>query len=110
MKRLYGRPFDKGGRTASSGTLVPALLRWLFAHPYLRTRPPKSTGRELFDEVFLTKILKKSAGSRPEDIIHTVTLFTPLANHDAYMRFVHRRTKVHELIVSGGGGEECILP
>ena len=109
MKRLYGRPFDRSGRTASSGTLVPALLRWLLAHPYLRARPPKSTGRELFDEVFLTKILKKSAGSPPEDIIHTVALFSPLAIHDAYVRFVQRRTKVHEVIVSGGGAKNAFF-
>jgi anhydro-N-acetylmuramic acid kinase len=109
MKRLYDRPFDRGGRTASAGKPVPALLRWLLAHPYLRTRPPKSTGRELFDEAFLTKVLEKSAGSLHEDVIHTVALFTPLAIHDAYRRFVQRRARVDELIVSGGGAKNAFF-
>jgi anhydro-N-acetylmuramic acid kinase len=109
MKQLYGKPFDRNGRIASAGKPVPTLLRWLLAHPYLRARPPKSTGRELFNGAFLEKVLRKSAGAAPEDIIHTVALFTPLSIRDAYVRFVQRRTKVQELIVSGGGAKNAFF-
>jgi anhydro-N-acetylmuramic acid kinase len=103
MKRFYGRRFDRDGLVASRGTVIPALLALLSRHPYLRRKPPKSTGRELFGEEFLKSILKHSRGKSHQDVIHTAALLTPLAVYDAYTRFVKRRMKVDEIIVSGGG-------
>src|ERR1041384_738413 len=46
-RTLYGMSYDIGGRIASRGKLIPSLLGWMAAHPYLRRPPPKSAGREL---------------------------------------------------------------
>ncbi len=113
MKHFYGRRFDRDGRVASRGNIIPALLTPLSRHPYFRQRPPKSTGREVFGEQFVELILEKSRGMLPDDIIHTVALLTPLAVHDAYIRFVKNRMQVDEIIVSGGGARnrfflECL--
>jgi anhydro-N-acetylmuramic acid kinase len=72
-------------------------------------RPPKSTGRELYNEAFLNGILRHAKGAAHEDIIHTVALFTPLSIHDAYRRFVAKRAGVDELIVSGGGAKNAFI-
>ena len=109
MKRLYGRRYDRGGKTAASGKPVAGLLRWLLAHPYLRVRPPKSTGREVYDERFLSELLQRAKGAAHADIIHTAALYTPLAIHDAYRRFVQGTMTVDEIIVSGGGAKNAFF-
>jgi anhydro-N-acetylmuramic acid kinase len=101
MKRFYKEPFDKNGKTAASGTILPRLLSWLARHPYLKHIPPKSTGREMFGKDFAEKILEIAGHSRRIDIITTVSEFTALSIFDSCRRFV--KTKPDELLVSGGG-------
>ena len=109
MKRLYGRRYDRGGKIAASGRPIPALLQWLLAHPYLRVRPPRSTGREVYNEEFLNEVLRRAKGAAHKDIIHTAALFTPLSVYDAYCRFVQKRSAVDELLVSGGGAKNAFI-
>ncbi len=109
MRRLYGRPYDRGGRVAASGKPVPDVLQWLLKHPYLRQRPPKSTGRELYDETFLDEVIRRSRRAAHADIVHTVALYTPLSIADAHQRFTGKRMRVDELIVSGGGAKNTFF-
>jgi anhydro-N-acetylmuramic acid kinase len=102
-KRFFRRPFDRNGEIALAGRSHPPLLRSLLRHPYLLKNPPKSTGRELFGEDFIRRILSTSRGVDPQDIITTVTEFTALSIHNSYLRFIRPRLKIDELIVSGGG-------
>lgn len=51
---------DRGGRLAQRGEVHSGLLQWLLAHPYLHRQPPKSTGRELFGELYVQKVLAQS--------------------------------------------------
>ena len=51
---------DRGGRLAQRGHVHLGLLRWLLAHPYLHRSPPKSTGRELFGESYVLKVLAQA--------------------------------------------------
>jgi anhydro-N-acetylmuramic acid kinase len=83
----------------------------LLMHPYLRIKPPKTAGREQFGDSFAREIIKwgDSHGTRPNDLIRTATLFTPLSIADALHRFVLPRTKVRELIVSGGGARNPLM-
>ena len=43
MKKLYNRPFDRGGKVAKSGSVIPALINWMTRLNYFDQRPPKST-------------------------------------------------------------------
>jgi anhydro-N-acetylmuramic acid kinase len=52
-QRHLGRPMDESGVWAAGGSPEPALLRELRAEPYFQQRPPKSTGRDLFNEAWL---------------------------------------------------------
>ncbi|MGB2869121.1 MAG: anhydro-N-acetylmuramic acid kinase [Bacteroidota bacterium] len=103
MMRYFRKPFDRNGAIASQGKILPKLLRWMTGHGYLKQRPPKSTGREVFGEMFIREILKRSRGERREDVIATATEFTAASVYDQYKRFVRRRHQVDEVIVSGGG-------
>jgi anhydro-N-acetylmuramic acid kinase len=103
MQKLYKKPFDKNGKIASSGKLIPLLLQQLITHPYLWMPPPKSTGRELFGKNLIDAILNKHKSAPKQDIIATVTEFTALSIYLNYLKFIQPRTKIDELLVSGGG-------
>ena len=103
MQRLYGKKFDTDGTVAASGQVIPGLFAGLARHPYLRRRPPKSTGREEFGEDMIRRILRAARGAKHADVIRTVAAFTPFSIHDACRRFVPASTRIDEVIVSGGG-------
>src|SRR5262249_40350595 len=70
------RAFDEGGRLGRRGGVLGHLLRWMLAHPFLRRRPPKSTGREEFGEPFLRALLRRAPRARHEDLLATAAEFT----------------------------------
>jgi anhydro-N-acetylmuramic acid kinase len=103
MRRLFEKPYDRDGSTALRGDVVPGLISWMISHPYFKRRPPKSTGREEFGEMVVRELLKRARGVENVDVITTVTEFTALSVFDQYNRFIRKRMKVDELLVSGGG-------
>jgi anhydro-N-acetylmuramic acid kinase len=108
----HGRQrFDKGARIAQTGRSVPALLNELMRDPYLRMAPPKSTGREYYGHAYLKKVLAlgKKHGAEPADLIRAATIFTALSVVDALNRFVLPKSKIRQLIVSGGGAKNPLL-
>jgi len=74
--------YDESGELAATGTLNKPLLTELLNHPYLKRRPPKSTGRETFGREMVDKIL-----TWPEmtdaDRVATATEFTALTIADS---------------------------
>ena len=103
--------YDRDARIARRGRLEPGLLATLVAHPFFRAKPPKSAGREEFGEAFLERAetWKKRNAIRSEDLLHTVTLLTPLTIVDALRRWVLPRMRVDDLIVSGGGAHNPLV-
>jgi anhydro-N-acetylmuramic acid kinase len=103
--------FDRGARLARQGELNVKLLKELLRDPYLRLNPPKSTGREYYGRVYFQELLRmaRKYGAGPLDLIRTTTEFTVASVVDALKRFVLRRTKVQQLIVSGGGARNPLI-
>src|SRR5712691_9868428 len=103
--------FDKNAQLASQGRSIPALLDDLMRDPYFKLRPPKSTGREYYGHAYLKKILAlgRRHRAKPNDLIRAATIFTALSVVDALNRFVLRKTKIHQLIVSGGGAHNPLI-
>jgi len=103
--------YDKGARLAQQGRSIPALVDELMHDPYLKLAPPKSTGREYYGRTYLQKLL--AAGGRhkanPNDLVRAATVFTSLSIVDALNRFVLPKTKIHQLIVSGGGAQNPLI-
>jgi anhydro-N-acetylmuramic acid kinase len=105
------RRFDKNAQLALDGRSNPALLDELLRDPYLRVAPPKSTGREYYGHAYLKKILAlgRRHRAKPNDLIRAATIFTALSVVDALNRFVLRKTKIDQLIVSGGGARNPLI-
>ena len=103
--------YDKNAQLAGQGRFLPALLNELLRDPYLRQPPPKSTGREYYGASYIQKLLRlgKKYHAKPNDLIRAATVFTGLSIVDALNRFVLPKTKIHQLIVSGGGARNPLL-
>jgi anhydro-N-acetylmuramic acid kinase len=105
-RATHGRAaYDQDARIALSGRTIPELLVRLMHEPYLRKKPPKSTGRELFGQAYAQSLLAwgKQHHAGDADLIRTATIFTSMSIADAFRRFILPRTRVEELIVAGGG-------
>ena len=106
MMRLVSggkKRFDRDGKMAGRGTVDRRLLSELLRHPFLRRRPPKSTGREEFGDFFAERIYRRAAkkGLADADIVATVTAFTAATIARAYRQFLPALPD--ELILCGGG-------
>jgi anhydro-N-acetylmuramic acid kinase len=103
--------FDENARLASQGRSLAALLDELLRDPFLKLAPPKSTGREYYGHAYLKKLLAlgRRYRAKPKDLIRTATIFTALSVVDALNRFVTPKTKIHQLIVSGGGAHNPLI-
>jgi anhydro-N-acetylmuramic acid kinase len=103
--------YDKGARLAQQGRSIPALIDALMRDPYLKLAPPKSTGREYYGRSYLQRLLAlgKHHHAKPNDLIRAATIFTALSIVDALNRFVLPKTKINQLVVSGGGARNPLL-
>jgi len=113
MERItHGKSaYDRDARFALSGRTIQELLVRMMREPYLRKKPPKSTGRELFGAQYAQMLLAwgHHHHSGNADIVRTATVFAPLSIADAFRRFIIPRTQIHELIVAGGGARNPLM-
>lgn len=103
--------FDRGARLARQGVTNSKVLKELLRDPFLRLGPPKSTGREYYGRAYFQELLRmgKKYGAGPNDLIRTTTEFTVGSVVDALRRFALKKTKVQQLIVSGGGAKNPLI-
>jgi anhydro-N-acetylmuramic acid kinase len=103
--------FDRNAELAAKGKLLPELLRMLLRDNYFSKLPPKSAGREQYGEEYLRALLshREARRANPEDMIRTATILTALSVLDAFHKFIGPKTKIGELIVSGGGAHNPLL-
>ena len=108
----HGRQlFDKDAKLARIGYLSRPLLKALLKDPYLKLKPPKSTGREYYGATYTKKLLAlgRRYNVKPNDLIRTVATFTAVSVADALHTFVLPKHKIEEIIVSGGGAQNPLL-
>jgi anhydro-N-acetylmuramic acid kinase len=101
--------FDAGGVWAAKGNVCERLLRDWLRHPYLRAKPPKSTGRELFGEPFFDVALReiKKARLSKFDAVATFAAFTAHSLAFNYRR--HLPSAPSRIILTGGGAANRTL-
>ena len=90
--------FDKDGTWAKAGKVDKALLATLLEEPYFAKHAPKSTGRELFNILWLGKILRGHRAVSSENVQATLLALTVAT----IVREV-KRYGVQQLLVCGGG-------
>jgi anhydro-N-acetylmuramic acid kinase len=108
----HGRKaYDRNAEMAGRGTFLPRLSDDLMRDDYYVKPPPKSAGREQYGEAYVRRVLahRDSRRAKPEDVILTVTGVTAHSILYAFSLFIFSRTKVNELIVSGGGAHNPLL-
>jgi anhydro-N-acetylmuramic acid kinase len=101
--------YDRDGQLAAQGQVNAPLLAWLLAHPYFSRRPPKSTGRELFNADYAAAIWRRAEQEAiaPVDVMATLTAFTAQSIAQAYRDFLP--VWPDEVIISGGGSRNPSL-
>ena len=99
-------PFDESGQWAASGSVDSGLLKQMRADPYFKSAPPKSTGREYFNENWLRAQLDRyPSPPRAEDVQATLSELTAL-EIAAAVKIVPACTDV---AVCGGGAHNLDL-
>jgi anhydro-N-acetylmuramic acid kinase len=100
------QPFDRRGAWAATGTVDPQLLRALLAEPWLRRRPPKSTGRDQFNLAWAQRRFRTLAWLPPADVQRTFAELTACSIADAIARHAPGTRRV---LVCGGGVRNAVL-
>ncbi|MGA8530538.1 MAG: anhydro-N-acetylmuramic acid kinase, partial [Acidobacteriaceae bacterium] len=117
MQRLYGKPYDRNGRTAASGTVLEPVLRAALKEKSFRQPPPKSAGREQFGAAYAEKFLAACLhhGKKPEDAIATATALTAESILYAVRRWalplmnLQSKSVPIDFIAAGGGTRNAAL-
>ncbi|MBV8627609.1 MAG: anhydro-N-acetylmuramic acid kinase, partial [Paraburkholderia sp.] len=99
-QRYLGKPYDEGGHFAASGQVHRPLLNALLDEPFFEQQPPKSTGRDLFNPVWLDTKLAPFATVSPSDVQATLTALTAIT----VAREIERHASDSRAVYVCGGG------
>lgn len=107
IKQHKNLDYDANGAWASTGQVIAPLLSNMLAEPYFALTPPKSTGRDLFNDQWLTtKLSLLDSNYRPQDVAHTLVALTA---HSIYDALIQHCSGVNEVYVCGGGAHNDLL-
>ncbi len=100
IERHRSEKYDRDGQWSAGGRVHAPLLERLLADPYFARRPPKSTGRELFNLAWLDGALRQlGAQVAPQDVQATLCELSA-ASIAAGLRLAGAPAR---LMVCGGG-------
>lgn len=95
--------FDEDGRIAATGTVNGDLLtRLLDQDEFLRRRPPKSTGFEMYGDAKLDELIERH-GEADANLMATLTEFTGQAIGHALRDLIGAESNPGEIVLAGGG-------
>jgi anhydro-N-acetylmuramic acid kinase len=103
-KLKTGKDYDANGAWAASGVVIDSLLTNMLAEPYFALPPPKSTGRDLFNDDWL-KQHQLYPHLQPQDVARTLTALTAQSIADA----LNKCGDVDEVYLCGGGAHNQLL-
>jgi len=105
IKQHLNVDYDQNGQWAAKGQVIDALLNELLTEPYLKMPPPKSTGRDLFNETWLNQFLFQKSFAT-EDVARTLVKFTACTIIDA---LANHCGATDEVYICGGGAHNHLL-
>lgn len=107
-EKTFGKRYDQDGTIAAAGDLLDTAFAELRSHPFFADEPPKSTGREVFNEALVEHLYRKWAhpSTPSEDLVTTLTELTAWSIADHIKRY---QASTSEVIVSGGGVHNAYL-
>lgn len=98
-------PYDKDGEFAATGQVHDGLLAELMEYPFIKRKPPKAAGRELFGLRFFTLAIErgKHYNLSEADMVATATALTAASIHKNLEMFVFPTVRLDEILLCGGG-------
>jgi anhydro-N-acetylmuramic acid kinase len=107
-KQHWNIPYDPSGKIAAQGGINVELLQSFLSDPYFSQKPPKSTGREYFNEIWLNFHLTKlkNTHTAPEDIQATFLALTAQSVANAILEYAPPSSAIY---VCGGGAHNPVL-
>ena len=99
VARHLQQPYDNNGAWAASGMVHEALLRAFRHDPYFKQAAPKSTGREYFNALWMSRVLQAFNDIIPADVQATLCELTASQIADA----IRAHFGVKEVYICGGG-------
>lgn len=102
--RHLGKPLDAQGRWAAGAAPIAGLLERMLQEPYFAAAPPKSTGRDLFNDAWLQAMLR--GGEDAQAVQATLLELTARSVAQAISRHCRGARRV---IVCGGGAKNAAL-
>ncbi len=103
--RVLDKAYDDNGNWAATGQIIDHLLEKLLSDAYFSLMPPKSTGRDLFNQSWLeAHIAEKHYPT--EDIARTLTELTSQSICNALQQYC---PEVDEVYLCGGGARNQLL-
>ena len=107
VRKHLNQDFDQDGRWAASGKAHKQLLRQLLDETYFKTRPPKSTGRDLFNLQWLEhQLTLVPQPIQANDVQATLLELTLISIRDAIERYA---PAYQELLICGGGTHNPLI-
>ena len=97
--------FDRDGRWASSGKVIPVLLKQMLDDPWFSLPTPKSTGREYFNLSWVEKQLQRLPGLAASDVQATLLELTAMS----IVQQIRLNGHCDRLLVCGGGNHNRAL-
>jgi anhydro-N-acetylmuramic acid kinase len=104
--RCRGEAYDPMGGWSAEGRVDAALLDALLQHDFLALEPPKSTGKEAFNLVWLDNVLASRGPVDDRDVQATLAEFTAATISGALDACA---AEVEEVYVCGGGAANTDL-
>jgi anhydro-N-acetylmuramic acid kinase len=104
IQRHRGLAFDRDGAWAASGRMLQPLLARLRGDAFFARRPPKSSGRDLFNTVWLERHLE--GGENAADVQATLLALTAVVIADDIKRYCKG---ADEIYLCGGGARNMAL-
>ena len=104
-ERILNKAYDDNGNWASTGKVIDHLLERFLGDAYFSLIPPKSTGRDLFNQSWLEQYLRNT-NYPVEDIARTLTELTGQSICLALQQYC---PEVEEVYLCGGGARNQLL-
>ena len=104
-KLRLGKDYDANGDWAATGVVINSLLSNMLEEPYFALPPPKSTGRDLFNDHWLKQHLLYPH-LRPQDVARTLVALTAHTIHNAIAQDCGQ---IDEVYLCGGGAHNTLL-
>jgi anhydro-N-acetylmuramic acid kinase len=109
-RQCFSVEMDTGGERAARGVVRPELFAtWMGElEPFLRTAPPRSTGRDTFGEQWVRQLIRRSAGARGEDLLATGVAVVAACVARS-LEHAPSSVSLQELVLAGGGAQNPVL-